>query len=84
MKDEVRWLPKPVVLAIQAELLSSFGGAVGLRDENLFASALARPQQLFTYEDPDIYALAAAYAYGMARNHPFVDGNTRIAFGRRS
>ena len=56
------------------------GGAPGLRDEGLLESALARPQQLFSYGDPDIFAMAAAYAAGIARNHPFIDGNKRAAF----
>jgi death-on-curing protein len=56
------------------------GGALGVRDEGLLESALARPQQLFAYGQPDIFAMAAAYAAGLARNHPFIDGNKRVAF----
>ena len=56
------------------------GGAPGVRDEGLLESARARPQQLFTYGEPDIFAMAAAYATGIARNHPFIDGNKHAAF----
>jgi death-on-curing protein len=56
------------------------GGAPGVRDEGLLESALARPQQLFAYGKPDIFAMAAGYAVGIARNHPFIDGNKRGAF----
>ena len=75
------WLPLPVVLAIHRMQIDRFGGAEGLRDQGLLESALARPQQLFHYGDsPGIPRLAAAYAFGIARNHPFLDGNKRTAF----
>jgi death-on-curing protein len=61
-------------------VLSDFGGAPGLRDRGLLDSALARPQQLHAYANPGVAELAAAYATGILRNHPFVDGNKRIAF----
>lgn len=70
-----------VVDAIHIDMLATHGGASGLRDEALLDAALARPLQRFAYEpDADTAALAASYAYGIARNHPFVDGNKRVAF----
>jgi death on curing protein len=72
-----RWLSKAAVLAIYAEQLTEHGGAPGLREEHLLASALARPENLAAYGEPDAAALAAAYAFGIVRNHPFVDGNKR-------
>jgi death-on-curing protein len=76
----VVWIAEAVVLALQEEQLAEHGGAIGLRDLGLLQSALARPQHLAAYGEPDIAALAAAYGYGIARNHPFVDGNKRTAF----
>jgi death-on-curing protein len=78
--QEPLWISKRAVLAIHNEQLAEHGGLSGLRDEGLFESALARPRNLFLYEESaDIFLLAAAYAYGIARNHPFVDGNKRAA-----
>ncbi len=75
------WLPLAVVLAIHRMQIDRFGGAEGLRDQGLLESALARPQQLFHYgNDVGIPQLAAAYAFGIARNHAFLDGNKRTAF----
>jgi death-on-curing protein len=68
-----------VVLAIHDAQLAEHGGASGVRDRGLLDSALARPQHLAAYGEPDIATLAAAYAFGIARNHPFVDGNKRTA-----
>lgn len=65
--------------AAHAEQLAEHGGAEGVRDDGLLESAFARPRNLADYGDPDAAALAAAYAYGIARNHPFVDGNKRTA-----
>lgn len=76
MKEPV-WIDRDVVLAIHDALLHEFGGASGFRDETLLDSALARPKNLFLYESPDLFALAAAYMFGIVRNHPFVDGNKR-------
>lgn len=77
----IRWLTKPAVTAIHDRQLAEHGGSPGLRDDHLLESALARPQQLEAYGDPppDLAALAAALAFGLARNHPFVDGNKRTA-----
>lgn len=66
--------------ALHTEQLRLHGGAFGIRDEGMLESALARPQQKEIYGDPDIYELAAAYLFGIAKNHPFVDGNKRTAF----
>ena len=75
------WIAESVVLAIHEAQLAEHGGMAGVRDENLLASALARPRNLDAYGDnPDVAAVAAAYAFGIARNHPFFDGNKRTAF----
>jgi death-on-curing protein len=74
------WVDPAVARAIHDEQLAQHGGAPGVRDEGAFQSAMARPQNLAAYdEDADAAALAAAYAYGLARNHPFADGNKRTA-----
>ncbi len=81
MTAEPRWISKAAILLLHGESLSAFGGAPGLRDEGLLESALARPLNLFAYENiSDLTRLAAAYAAGIVRNHPFVDGNKRAAF----
>ena len=77
MKEPI-WLLHAAVLALHAECLQAFGGSDGVRDPGLLESALARPQHLFHYEQADLCALAAAYGHGIAKNHPFVDGNKRI------
>jgi death-on-curing protein len=75
-----RWIDKRMLMLLHDESLAMHGGASGLRDEGLLDSALARPQHLAHYESPDLAQLTAAYAYGLAKNHPFVDGNKRAAF----
>lgn len=75
-----RWLKESSVFAIHEEQLAEHGGKTGVRDESLLLSALARPQQLAHYGSPDIADLAAAYAFGIARNHAFLDGNKRVAW----
>jgi len=77
---EPRWLPKDLILAVHNRQLAEHGGAAGVRDEGLLESALARAQNLFAYGESDAAALAAAYAFGIAKNHPFVDGNKRTAY----
>jgi death-on-curing protein len=77
---EPRWLPKDLILAVHNRQLAEHGGGAGVRDEGLLESALARPQNLFAYGESDVAVLAAAYAFGIAKNHPFVDGNKRTAF----
>jgi death-on-curing protein len=78
--SEPEWLDTTIVLDVHAEQLALFGGAEGVRDIGLLESALARPLNKFAYGATDLAALAAAYAFGIARNHPFVDGNKRAAF----
>jgi death-on-curing protein len=79
--QEPLWLREDVVRAIQRRQLAEHGGREGVRDPGLLDSALARPRQLFAYAQPppDLAALAAAYAFGLLRNPPFVDGNERAA-----
>jgi death on curing protein len=74
------WLLSDVVIAIHEEQLAEHGGGEGIRDIGLLESALARPKNLLAYGGPDFPALAAALGYGIARNHPFVDGNKRTAY----
>lgn len=74
------WAKSDIVLAIHEEQLAEHGGADGVRDMGLLESALARPRNLLGYGSPDLADLAAAYAAGIARNHPFVDGNKRTAW----
>ena len=78
---EFLWLPRDAVIAIHRRQLAEHGGSDGIREMGLLESALARPQQLLAYGNPppDLAALAAAYAFGIARNHPFIDGNKRTA-----
>jgi death on curing protein len=75
-----RWIDKQALLLLHGESLAEHGGGEGLRDEGLLDSALARPLNLLAYGKPDVAALAASYAMGVAKNHPFVDGNKRAAF----
>ena len=75
------WVVESVALAIHEAQLAEHGGMVGICDEGLFLSAMARPQNVAAYaERPDAADLAAAYGFGLARNHPFLDGNKRTAF----
>ncbi len=74
------WLSRQLILAIHDEQLAEHGGALGIRDEGLLESALARPLNRAGYADPDMAELAALYAIALARNHPFIDGNKRTAF----
>ena len=78
---KIVWLLEETLTAIHHRQIAEHGGSEGLRDEGLLLSALARPQHLLAYgaPAPDLASLAAAYAYGIARNHPFVDGNKRTA-----
>jgi death-on-curing protein len=74
------WLRKDVLLAVHERLLAEHGGSSGIRDDGLLESALGRPQNLFAYGKPAIFDLAVSYAYGIIKNHPFVDGNKRTGF----
>jgi len=82
MSDRAIWIRTDIALAIHRRQLAEHGGSEGVRDAGLLASALDRPRNLAAYGDPppDLAALAAAYASGVARNHPFIDGNKRTAF----
>ncbi|HWR53973.1 MAG TPA: type II toxin-antitoxin system death-on-curing family toxin [Bryobacteraceae bacterium] len=81
MTGEPRWISKKALLLLHEESLAMFGGASGLRDEGLLDSALARPQNTHAYNPDSIIAdLAASYAFGLAKNHAFLDGNKRAAF----
>jgi len=73
------WLDSDILLAAHDEQLAEHGGPSGIRDPGLFESALARAQNLAAYGKPDAATLAASYAFGLAKNHPFIDGNKRIA-----
>ena len=80
MIEEVEWIESDVVLGYKRRQIAEHGGTEGLRDEGLLHSALGRPQNLNAYgESVDIAALAASYAFGIAKNHPFIDGNKRTA-----
>ena len=79
MKEPV-WIEVSDVYSFQLELLAAFGGLAGVRDEGLLHSALSRPQNLFAYGKPTLFELAAEYALGIVKNHPFLDGNKRAGF----
>jgi death on curing protein len=80
--DDPTWITRELAIAVHRRQLAEHGGADGVRDMGLLDSALSRPRHLFAYSDPtpDIPALAAAYAFGIAKNHAFIDGNKRTAF----
>jgi death-on-curing protein len=80
--DDPIWISEELATAIHSRQLAEHGGADGVRDAGLLASALARPRQHFAYSDPTpgIPALAAAYSFGIAKNHPFIDGDKRTAY----
>lgn len=82
MTDRIEpvWVLEQVALALHDRQLAEHGGPIGIRDEGMMGSALARPQNQWSYGEDDLCALAAAYAFGIARNHPFVDGNKRTAW----
>ena len=80
MKRGIRWVPEAAVRAMHAELIAGHGGAEGLRDPGLLSSAVARPKNRRAYgRSSSIFELAAVYGTGMVRNHPFIDGNKRVA-----
>jgi death on curing protein len=80
MRKEPKWLTYEQVVAIHSRQLRRFGGAAGLREEGLLRSAIERPLNKWHYEEAKLSELAAAYAFGLVKNHAFVDGNKRIAF----
>jgi death on curing protein len=75
-----RWVDPRLLLLLHDESLAEHGGSSGIRDQGLLESALGRPLNLLDYATPDVFDLAASYAFGLAKNHPFVDGNKRAAF----
>ena len=79
MKEPI-WVLREVVLALHDQSLAQFGGSAGLRDEGLLDSALGKPLHRFVYGKPSLFDLAASYAFGIVKNHPFVDGNKRVGF----
>ena len=79
-RTEPEWLSLDIALAVHDRQLAEHGGPTGGRDQGMLESALARPLNQWTYGEDDLCALAAAYAYGIARNHPFTDGNKRTAW----
>jgi death-on-curing protein len=78
--NKILWICEDIVRKIQKDQIDQHGGSLGVRDENLLATSLARPKHLFTYGQPNLFQLASAYGYGLAKNHPFIDGNKRTAF----
>jgi death-on-curing protein len=74
------FLDREIIEAMHAEQLQLHGGAAGLRDEGMLESALGRPLQKIAYSEPDIFELAAAYLFGLVKNHPFIDGNKRTGY----
>ena len=77
---EPLWISEAIAKAIHADQIIQHGGSPGIRDENLLSASLARPRHLFIYGQPNLFELAAAYGYSLAKNHPFIDGNKRTAF----
>ena len=80
MSAEPQWLSLEDALLFHEQLIATFGGSSGVRDLGLLDSALQRPRNLYAYESQDLCDLAGAYAHGIAKNHPFVDGTNRVAF----
>ena len=79
MKKPV-WVLREVVFMLHEQSLAQFGGSAGIRDEGLLDSALDKPENLFAYGKPTVFDLAASYAFGLVKNHPFIDGNKRTGF----
>ena len=77
---EPEWVLRETVSMLHEQSLAQFGGSAGVRDEGLLDSALGKPQNLFAYGKPTIFDLAASYAFGLVKNHPFIDGNKRAGF----
>jgi death-on-curing protein len=77
--NEPEWLTPPIIIAIHDEQLAAHSGSAGIRDENMLASALDRPRNKWAYEQSELPELAAAYGFGLAKNHPFIDGNKRTS-----
>jgi death-on-curing protein len=80
MDREPDWLTVEDIVAFHEVLIATFGGSTGIRDAGLLESAIGRPRHVFAYESQDLFVLAGSYAHGLVKNHPFVDGNKRVAF----
>ena len=78
--NEPHWFSREECLALHDLMLADYGGMSGVRDDNMLESALAKPRQLFAYGKPTLAEMAAAYAAGVVKNHPFLDGNKRTGF----
>ncbi len=78
--SEPTWITKEILITVHAELLNRFGGLSDIRDEGLLDSALNRPKHLFSFSRPTLFQMAASYAHGVVKNHPFLDGNKRTGF----
>ena len=78
--SEPFWISEEIATTIHEDQIAQHGGSLGIRDENLLSASLARPLHLYVYGEPSLFDLAAAYGYGLAKNHPFIDGNKRTAF----
>lgn len=78
--NEPLWISENIAKVIHTDQITEHGGAFGIRDENLLFASLARARHLFAYGEPTLFDLAAAYGYSLAKNHPFIDGNKRVAF----
>lgn len=78
--SEPAWITEDDAIFFHGQLIGAFGGTLGIRDLALLQSALQRPRNVLAYENKDIFVLAGAYAHGIVKNHPFVDGNKRVAF----
>ena len=74
------WVLRETALVLHDQLVAQFGGSPGVRDQGLLELALARPENLFAYGQPSLFEMAASYAFGLVKNHPFVDGNKRTGF----
>jgi len=74
------WVLRETVLKLHEQAVAEFGGETGIRDEGLFDSALSKPENLLAYGKPTVFDLAASYAFGLVKNHPFIDGNKRVGF----
>lgn len=80
MTAEPEWLTAEDAVLFHGQVIAAFGGAQGVRDQSLLESAMSRAKHVFTYDSQDLVVLAGTYAHGIAKNHPFVDGNKRVAF----
>ena len=78
--NEPEWVLRETVLMLHEQSLAEHGGSAGIRDEGLLDSAMGKPQNVWAYGKPNLFDLAASYAFGLVKNHPFIDGNKRTGF----